>query len=171
MELGKVTMGHRSYGEPIIRGDISNVIVGRYTSIAQGVIADCGWHHNIDWVTTYPLNVIVPKLSHIEGHPKTKGDIVIGSDVWIGEGAVIMGGVTIGDGAVVGAHAVVTKDVEPYSVVVGIPAKKVKKRFDEETIEALLKIKWWDWSDEQVLEAGPLLLQNDIKKFIEKHAA
>jgi acetyltransferase-like isoleucine patch superfamily enzyme len=170
MEMGgNVTLGHRSYGEPIVRGDISNVTIGKYCSIAQGVIVDCGWHHNVDWVTTYPLNVIVPSLTHIQGHPKSNGDIIIGNDVWIGEGAVIMGGVTIGDGAVVGTNAVVAKDVEPYAIVAGIPARKVRMRFDAQAIAELIKIAWWNWSDEQVAEAGPLLLQNDIKKFIEKY--
>ena len=79
-----------------------------------------------------------------------KGDIVIGNDVWIGYEAVILAGVTIGDGAVIGARTVVTKDVPPYTIVGGMPAKPIKKRFPQERIDTLLKIKWWDWSKEQI---------------------
>ena len=79
-----------------------------------------------------------------------RGDIVIGNDVWIGYEAVILSGVTIGDGAIIGTRAVVTKDVPPYTIVGGVPAKSIRKRFDEKVIEALLKIKWWDWTEEKV---------------------
>lgn len=79
-----------------------------------------------------------------------KGDIVIGNDVWIGYEAVIMAGVTIGDGAIIGTRAVVTKDVPPYTIVGGVPAKPIRKRFDNETLEELLKIRWWDWPEEKI---------------------
>ena len=79
-----------------------------------------------------------------------KGDIVIGNDVWIGYEAVILAGVTIGDGAVIGARAVVTKDIPPYTIVVGVPAKPIRKRFSQETIDLLLKIKWWNWPEERI---------------------
>ena len=78
-----------------------------------------------------------------------KGDIIIGNDVWIGYEAVILAGVTIGDGAIIGTRAVVTKDVPPYSIVGGVPAKSIRKRFDDETIVELLRLKWWDWSEEK----------------------
>ena len=81
-----------------------------------------------------------------------KGDIIIGNDVWIGYGAVILSGVTIGDGAIIGTNALVTKDVPPYTIAGGIPAKPLKKRFSEEKISALMKIKWWDWSEEEILK-------------------
>ena len=79
-----------------------------------------------------------------------KGDIVIGNDVWIGYEAVILAGVTIGDGAVIGARAVVTKDIPPYTIVGGVPAKPIRKRFPQETIDHLLKIKWWNWPEERI---------------------
>lgn len=79
-----------------------------------------------------------------------RGDIVVGNDVWIGYEAVILSGVTIGDGAVIGARAVVTKDVAPYSIVGGVPAKEIRKRFDPETVEALLLLRWWDWPLEKI---------------------
>jgi len=103
----------------------------------------------------------------ITGHPKTKGDVIIGSDVWIGTESLILSGVTIGDGAVIGARAVVAKDVPPFSVVVGNPAKIIKKRFDDQTIEKLLDIKWWLWPDSRISKAIPLLLSDDISKFID----
>lgn len=165
--MSQVFKGHRSYGDPILRGDISDVYVGKYCSIAQNVICDCGWHHRSDFVTTYPLNVFFEPLKHLTGHPKSNGDILIENDVWIGEGVVIMSGVTICDGSVVGAGAIVTKDVEPYSIVAGVPARLVRKRFTEWQIDALLKIKWWDWTEERIIESGALMMQNDIDKFIE----
>lgn len=79
-----------------------------------------------------------------------KGDIIIGNDVWIGYEAVVLAGVTIGDGAVIGTRAVVTKDVPPYTIVGGVPAKPIRKRFTQETIDFLLKIKWWNWSEERI---------------------
>lgn len=92
------------------------------------------------------------------------GQTIIGNDVWIGYGAIIMNGVTIGDGAIIGAGAIVTKDVEPYSIVVGVPAKRIRYRFDENTIKKLLELKWWDLPDE-VIETLPM---NNIEKCIEK---
>lgn len=79
-----------------------------------------------------------------------KGDIIIGNDVWIGYEAVIMAGVTVGDGAIIGTRAVVTKDVPPYTIVGGVPAKPIRKRFDNETLDELLRIRWWDWPEEKI---------------------
>ena len=162
--MSKVTLGYRSYGSPILRGDISDVIVGKYCSIAQNVICDCGWHHNADFITTFPLNVFIPELSHIKGHPKSKGNIIIGNDVWIGEGSIIMGGVKIGNGAIVGAGAVVTKDVPSYAIVGGVPAKVLKYRFTLPQINLIPK--WWDWSDQKIIEHGEILMSNNFNELI-----
>lgn len=169
MEGGKVIMGEYSYGSPIVRGDLSNVHIGKFCSIAQNVIMDCGWHHETEFATTFPLNVFFPELSHIKGHPKSKGDIIIGNDVWIGEGCTIMGGITIGNGAVIGAGSIVTKNVDPYQIVGGSPAREIRHRFDFWTRLKFDKIKWWDWSDEKIIENGELLMDKDISKFINKH--
>ena len=91
-----------------------------------------------------------------------KGDIVIGNDVWIGYEATILSGVHIGDGAIIGAKAVVTKDVPAYSIVGGIPAREIKKRFDPETIQKLQQLKWWDWSYEKIRHAIPHLKNGDV---------
>lgn len=141
--------------------------IGAFCSIAAGAVAVIGGDHRVDWVTTYPFNVLWPgEAAQIEGHPKSRGDITIGNDVWVGADAMIMSGVTIGDGAVVGARSVVTRDVPPYAIVVGAPAKIVRFRFDSETIKSLLQVRWWDWEDEQIAEAVPLLMAQDVPAFL-----
>lgn len=147
-------------------GEGASLAVGSYTSIAPGVKIFLGGEHRIDWVTTFPFNVLWESARHHKGHPKTKGDVLIGSDVWIGAAALISSGVTIGDGAVVGAGAVVTRDVAPYAVVAGNPARVVKFRFDEEVIERLLALRWWDWSAVQIERAMPEMLSSDIASFL-----
>ena len=161
--------GRETYGSPKIRswGEGANLQVGSFTSIASGVKIFLGGEHRIDWVTTFPFNVLWKEGRNISGHPKTKGDVLIGNDVWIATEAIIMSGVTIGDGAVIGARAVVTKDVPPYTVVAGNPARVVRKRFDDKTIQRLLDVKWWFWSDSRIKESLPLLLNNEIDKFLE----
>ena len=109
------------------------------------------------------LDVYKRQPEHLSQLP-FKGDIVIGNDVWIGRESVIMPGVKIGDGAIIGVYSVVTKDVEPYSVAGGNPAKLIKKRFDDELIEILLKVKWWDFEPEKLVEFLPLLCDPDLKK-------
>lgn len=93
-----------------------------------------------------------------------KGDIIVGNDVWIGYEAVILSGVTIGDGAVIGARAVVTKDVPPYTIVGGVPAKPIKKRFSEENIKKLQSIRWWDWSKEKIAENITAIQSGNIEQ-------
>jgi acetyltransferase-like isoleucine patch superfamily enzyme len=148
-------------------GEGASLKIGSFCSIANGVQIFLGGDHRVDWVTTYPFNKVLDAGKHIEGHPKTKGDVEIGNDVWIGTEAVILSGVTIGDGAVIGARSVVTKKVPPYSIVAGNPARVVRNRFDEETIERLLKIQWWNWSDEQIEKSLTILLNSDIKAFFQ----
>jgi acetyltransferase-like isoleucine patch superfamily enzyme len=139
--MGGMIVGKYTYGSPIRKGDMNTVIIGKYCSIA-GCTLDCGWQHNTKLVTTYPFNQLFNGFSDIKTHPVCKGDIIIGNDVWIGEDCIINSNVTIGDGAVIGSRSIVTKDIEPYSVVAGSPAKFIRKRFSDEQIEELLKIKW-----------------------------
>lgn len=167
MNGGKVFLGRGSYADYLVRGDISNVHVGNYTSIAQGVIFDCGFHHNVNAVSTFPFQAIHPKHSGFGTHPISRGDIHIGSDCWIGEGALIMSGVMIGDGAVIGSKAVVTKSVSSYEIVGGIPAKHIKFRFYPDTIKKLLKIEWWHWPEETIDKYVPLLASEDVDVFFE----
>jgi acetyltransferase-like isoleucine patch superfamily enzyme len=162
-----LTMGNGSYSDgPItLRLDLSNVIVGKFCSIARGVVMDCGFNHNLKFISTYPFNVMNPsKFGHLKGHPVTKGDIIIGNNVWIGESAMIMSGVHIGDGSAVAACAVVTKDVAPYSVVGGVPAHHIKYRFPVDVCEKLLILKWWDWPQEKIYQRVPLLMSENYEE-------
>lgn len=164
------SMGRGSYGNPEVRswGEGARLEIGAFCSFAQGVKIMLGGEHRPDWVTTYPFTVFHPNYCNgITGHPKTKGNVVIGNDVWVAEDALILSGVTIGDGAVVGARAVVTKNVPPYAIVAGNPARIIKYRFDDETIQKLLAIKWWNWSDADMLAAVPYMLSTDIEVFID----
>ena len=139
-----------SYGEGAM------LEVGSFAFIASGVQIFLGGEHRIDWVTTFSFNILKEEGKNFVGHPKTKGDVLIGNDVWIATEAIIMSGLTIGDGAVIGARAVVTRNVPPYTVVADKPAKEVKKRFDDITIQRLLEIKWWNWNDSKIKAALPL---------------
>lgn len=167
-QFPQYNIGKWSYGKPKIMswGEGATLKIGSFCSFGAEVMILLGGEHRIDWVTTYPFNVLWKSAEKFKGHPATKGDIVIGNDVWIGEGVLILSGVTIGDGAVVGARAVVSKDIPAYGVVAGNPARLIKKRFDEDTIQRLLKIAWWNWDDEKIEKYLPLLLCGDISRFI-----
>ncbi len=166
----RVEIGEYTYGKPNILhwGEDARLKVGKFCSIAKDVTIFLGGNHRTDWVTTYPFPAIEDwqEAKEIKGHPATKGDVVIGNDVWIGDGATILSGVNIGDGAVIGTKAVVGKNVSPYSIVAGNPAKEIRKRFDEESINKLLEIKWWNWPIEKTKENINFLCSDDINKFI-----
>jgi chloramphenicol O-acetyltransferase type B len=166
-------IGDYTYGSPDVfsYGEGARLRIGKYGSIASGVQIFLGGNHRPDWVTTYPFPVLDgdwPGAAGIVGTPLSKGDVVIGNDVWIGYGATILSGVRIGDGAVIGAMAVVTKDVPDYAIVAGNPARVVKMRFDDTSIARLLEIKWWDWPAERVDANTPLLCSNRVAEFLGK---
>lgn len=166
-ELNHVSVGFGSYVNN--DGMLTNTVIGKYTSIGTGIQSVIGKHPISECISTHPafyskdaaMGFTYAGETTFEGATYIDKDnniqIKIGSDVWIGNDVRIMEGVTIGDGAVVATGAVVTKDVEPYSVVAGIPAKEIKKRFDDLTIEKLLRIKWWD--------KGEKFLQDNQKYF------
>ncbi len=136
-----------------INGD--KLIIGKFCSIACGAkFMFTSGNHTLKSLSNYTFPIFFDEWQldkkNITSAWDNKGDIVIGNDVWIGYEAVITSGVKIGDGAIIGTRALVTKDVPPYAIVGGVPAKIIRKRFDEQTIEKLLKIKWWDWDKEKI---------------------
>lgn len=150
-----------SYGGRVMhhRGDPPHEVrVGRYCSIAGGAEFLIGGNHRTDWTSTYPFRVMLDLPGAFEdGMPASRGPIIIGNDVWIGRNAMILSGVTVGNGAVVGAEAVVTRDVRPYAVVAGNPAREVRRRFTDEQVDALQELRWWDWPDSGIRDVVHLL--------------
>ncbi len=130
------------------------LIIGKFCQIATGVrFIMNGSNHAMNGFSTYPFKVFGAAWAEKDRmQVVSKGDTVIGNDVWIGNGATIMQGVKIGDGAIIGTNSLVTKDVEPYTIVGGNPAKEIRKRFDEETIRLLLAVKWWDWDVQKITD-------------------
>lgn len=158
-------MGEHSYSQS---KDIDRVRAGKFCAVAGEVFFHAGDNHA--WVKHRGLVSIFPfgEMWKIEDYPKSGGErqTVIGNDVWIGQSASILAGVTIGDGVIVGAHAVVAKDVPAFAIVVGNPAKVIKYRFSKKIREALLRIKWWEWTTEEIKKNMDLM--KNIHKFIKE---
>ena len=170
-------IGDWTYGNPSVMrwGTDHKLIVGKYSSIGPDVSIILGGNHRYDWITTSQLPAETfqayekfPKAKNIKNFIYSKGDIVIGNDVWIGAKSIILSGLTIGDGAVIAAGSVLSVDVKPYTIVAGNPAREIKKRFSDETIKKLLTIKWWNFSDEKVNEYSELLCSENIETFLKK---
>ncbi len=143
------------------------LIIGKFCMIASDVTFIMnGANHLTDAVSTYPFAIFANGWENaMEGKSyPSKGDTKIGNDVWIGYKATIMAGVTIGDGAIIATHAVVTKDVAPYSIVGGNPALEIRKRFSEEKINTLLELKWWNWDIEKITTYIKTLTSNNIEE-------
>lgn len=169
-QIGEYSYGHPYKSPKVVHfGENVQLRIGNFCSFAEDVWILLGGGHRTDWVTTYPFSILFEGGDQFKGLPYTKGDIVIGNDVWVCTGATILSGVTVGDGAVVAAKSVVTKDVPPYAVVAGNPARVVKMRFSDEQIESLKRIQWWDWPVEKIQAEFPLLLSQDIQGFVDKH--
>lgn len=183
IEIGDYTMYNDFVNDPCdfeknnvlyhypVNGD--KLKIGKFCSIACGAkFIFTSANHSLKSLSTYPFPIFFEEwgldVKNIREAWDNKGDIVIGSDVWIGYEAVILSGVTIGDGAVVGARAVVTKDVPPYTVVGGVPARPIKKRFDEQTIDRLLKLRWWDLGREKIRECIPCIRSGDVDALIKQ---
>ena len=147
------------------RTDVDKLIIGRYCSIGSGAVFMMAGNqgHKNSWISTFPFFYQSEEqfLGAKDGFERS-GDTVIGNDVWIGSEAMIMSGVTVGNGAVIASRAVVTKDVEPYSIVGSNPAKHIRYRFTEIEIAQLLEMQWWLWSKDQLQPAMPLLCSSEI---------
>ena len=156
------------YHYPIHR---EKLIIGKFCSIACGTkfLFNCA-NHTLKSLSTYTFPLFYEEWelekSNITTAWDNKGNIVIGNDVWIGYEAVIMAGVHIGDGAIIAARAVVTKDVPPYTIVGGTPAKEIRKRFDAEVIEQLLILKWWDWSTDKIHQCLPYIAEGKLDELL-----
>ena len=156
------------YHYPIHR---EKLIIGKFCSIACGTkfLFNCA-NHTLKSLSTYTFPLFYKEWelekSNITTAWDNKGNIVIGNDVWIGYEAVIMAGVHIGDGAIIAARAVVTKDVPPYTIVGGTPAKEIRKRFDAEVIEQLLILKWWDWSTDKIHQCLPYIAEGKLDELL-----
>ena len=143
------------------------LIIGKFCQIAAGVnFIMNGANHQMNSVSTYPFYIFegweqeIPSLSKMP----LKGDTIVGNDVWIGQNVTIMPGVHIGDGAIIELNSVISKNVEPYTVVAGNPAKVIRKRFDDELIEIMLELKGWHKSTEEIKNLIPILTDNNIEK-------
>ena len=168
-KYAKYSCGRFSCGEPKVVGSLSTLKIGSFCSINPSVTILLGEEHRVDWITTYPFSALFKEFQHFSGHPATKGDVIIGNDVWIGMNVVILSGVKIGDGAVIGAGSVVVKDVPPYAIVAGNPAKLIRMRFDQETIDELLRIKWWNWDIQRIVDNISLLLSDNVREFVKEN--
>lgn len=165
IEVGDYTMYNDYVNDPVMfeKNNVlyhfpinqDKLIIGKFCSIACGAkFLFTSANHKMASLSTYPFPLFFEEWG-LERDDVTdawdnRGDIVIGNDVWIGYEAVILSGVTIGDGAIIGSRAVVTKDVPPYTIVGGVPAKEIRRRFSEETISRLLEMQWWDWTEERI---------------------
>lgn len=151
------------------RSDVDKLIIGRYCSIGSGAVfmmaGNQGHQHN--WISSFPFFYQQNEhFSEAKDGFERAGDTIVGNDVWIGSEAMIMSGVNIGDGAIIASRAVVTKHVEPYSIVAGNPAKHIRYRFNQQQREQLLAIQWWFWSDKQMKQAIPLLCSENVQALI-----
>lgn len=166
---GKYAIGIGSYGLPQVHdwNEGSTLIIGAFCSIAAKVQIFLGGHHHSEWLSTYPFPTMLAQTEPVPHYGFSRGDVVIGNDVWLCTNCMLLSGVRVGDGAVVSAGAVVSKDVAPYSIVAGNPARHIRWRFDAVTRTALLAIAWWDWPPEEIARISPMLCSADVDALLE----
>jgi acetyltransferase-like isoleucine patch superfamily enzyme len=173
VDRGLLVMGRHTYGIPTVhtyRGSERKAVIGAFCSISPGVTIITGGIHPQDWVSLYPFRINWKmEGAFADGMPYSRGDVAIGCDVWLGTDAMVLSGVTIGHGSIVAARSVVTRDVPPYAIVAGCPARVVRYRFPPEMIDQLLRIAWWNWDDARIREAVPLLCDSDVERFVKQY--
>lgn len=155
-----IEVGDFTYGKPIVYqwDGTTKLKIGKFCSIGGNVQILLGGEHHHEWITTYPFDVLLDGMT-----AKSKGDVEIGNDVWIGDDAMILSGVRIGDGAVIGAKALVTKDVQAYEIVGGVPAEHIRWRFGNmHDAVKVWRMEWWNWPLEKIDAARDLLISCDI---------
>jgi acetyltransferase-like isoleucine patch superfamily enzyme len=169
----QISVGRFTYGFENIKirqwNEGAALKIGAFCSLADNITIFLGGNHRVDWITTFPFGHIYQEElggSNILGHPSTKGDILIGNDVWVGSGVTIMSGLIIGDGAVLSANACIVKDVPPYHIVGGNPAKSIKQRFDDDIIDLLLQLKWWTLPIEDIKNICQILSKKPEKELL-----
>ncbi len=170
---GRLTVGRHSYGAPVVitaRDSSVRVTIGNFCSIAEGVSFLCSGDHRTDWVSTFPFRIILglPGAGQ-DGHPRLKGNVSVGHDVWIGHGAMILAGVSVGHGAVVAARSLVSRDVPPYAIVAGTPARVLRFRFPPDVVADLLATEWWHWDDQTIRERVADLCSSDVARFAKRY--
>lgn len=168
-EFSRYEIGDWSFGYlKVFASDEAKLKIGRFSTFASGFTIMLGGEHRPDWVTTYPfISQLFPEALKFKGHPHSRGDVIIGNDVWVALDTLILSGVNIGDGAVIGARSVVRRDIPPYGLFIG--NRLIGFRFEKQVIEDLCKIAWWNWPIEKIKEAWPLLLSQDVNAFIETY--
>ncbi|MDB5118120.1 MAG: hypothetical protein JWQ79_3612 [Mucilaginibacter sp.] len=167
-------IGDHTYGVPNVFHYDQDVklVIGKFCSIAGDVKIFLSGNHRVDWVSTYPFksfNSLFHASTGVMGHPASKGNVIIGNDVWIGHSSTILSGVTIGDGAVIANSSVITKNIGAYEIWAGNPARFIKKRFSDDVITSLLEVKWWDWDINRINENMDLICNDDITLFLKKN--
>jgi acetyltransferase-like isoleucine patch superfamily enzyme len=171
-DLADFEIGKWSYGfVRVLRWNRNgNLRIGNYCSFAENSTIMLGGEHNPKLITTFALGTVLGGVEP-DAHEETKGDVVIGNDVWLGTNAMVMSGVTIGDGAVVGANSMVATNVPPYAIVSGNPARVVWMRFPPDIVQKLLQLRWWDWPEDKIRRFAPRLMSSDINALIAAHEA
>lgn len=168
-DIGRYSWGHLSVNN---RAAGCSLRIGQFCSLAYGTQVILGGEHRADFVTTYRFGTYSPFdewYSPPADSAVGRGDVTIGNDVWIGHEATILSGVSLGDGVIVGARSVVRQDAPPYAVVVGNPARVAGFRFSPDQVEALLRIRWWDWDEERITAALPVMMSDNVQAFIDAH--
>ncbi len=171
---GQLTVGAHTYGINHLtihtyKGSEAKVSIGKFCSLGPNILMITGGIHPTDWASTFPFKIKWNlEGKYADGMPSTKGDINIGHDVWIGTNVTILSGVKIGHGAVLASNSLVTRDVEPYAIVGGNPAREIRKRFDDSVIKELLTFAWWNLPDAKIIELVSLLNSSDIDNLLKK---